>query len=94
MDTAWEDVKGGKTMGGESDYARRIVIDTKVHFGKPCVAGTRIPVENVLELIQQNISFQEVVEKCYPDLDIEDVKACAGYATDLVRSEEVHIHTD
>lgn len=81
-------------MGGESDYARRIVIDTKVHFGKPCVAGTRIPVENVLEFIQQNISFQEVVEKCYPDLDIEDVKACAGYATDLVRSEEVHIHTD
>lgn len=81
-------------MGGENDYTRRMVIDTKVHFGKPCVAGTRIPVENVLELIQENISFQEVVEKYYPDLDIEDVKACASYATDLVRSEEVHIHTD
>ena len=81
-------------MSNENDYGNRIMIDTKVHFGKPCVAGTRIPVESVLELIQQNISFQEIVEKYYPDLDVEDVKACASYATDLVRSEEVHIHTD
>lgn len=74
-------------------YKERIVIDPKVHFGKPCVAGTRIPVEDVLELIQENIPFDEIVAKYYPDLDIEDVKACAGYATDLVRSEEIHVST-
>lgn len=74
-------------------YKERIVIDPKVHFGKPCVAGTRIPVEDVLELIQENITFDEIVSKYYPDLDIEDVKACAKYATDVVRSEEIHIST-
>lgn len=81
-------------MSNRNDYGNRILIDTKVHFGKPCVAGTRIPVESVLELIQENIPFQEIVEKYYPDLDVEDVKACASYATDLVRSEEIHAHND
>ncbi|MCD5417105.1 DUF433 domain-containing protein [Candidatus Bipolaricaulota bacterium] len=72
-------------MENQSSYKRRIVIDPKIHFGKPCVAGTRIPVEDVLELIQEGIPFSEIVEKYYPDLEIEDVKACARYATELVR---------
>jgi uncharacterized protein (DUF433 family) len=78
-------------MKRQSDYSERIVIDPKVHFGKPCVSGTRIPVEDVLELIQEGISFSEIVKKYYPDLTIEDIKACAQYATELVRSEEVHV---
>jgi uncharacterized protein (DUF433 family) len=45
----------------------------------------------VLELIQENIPFSEIIEKYYPDLEIEDIKACAKYATDLVRSEEIHV---
>ncbi|MBC7185749.1 MAG: DUF433 domain-containing protein [Calditrichaeota bacterium] len=74
-------------------YEGRIVIDPRVHFGKPCIAGTRICVENVLELVQENIPFQEIVEKYYPDLDLDDVKACAAYAADIVRSEEIHLDT-
>ena len=73
------------------DYRQRIVLDPQVHFGKPCVAGTRTPVEDVLEPIQEGISFKEIKEKCFPDLAIEDIKACAWYATQLVRHEEVHI---
>ena len=80
-------------MGDKRSYRERIVIDSRVHFGKPCVAGTRIPVEDVLELIQENIPFDEIIERYYPDLDIEDIKACARYATDLVRSEEIHVGT-
>ena len=69
------------------------MIDSNVHFGKPCIAGTRILVEDVLELIQEAIPFHVVAEKYYPDLKIEDIKACAQYATDLVRSEEIHVVT-
>ena len=29
----------------------RIAIDADIHFGKPCIAGTRIPVQGVLELV-------------------------------------------
>jgi len=75
----------------KENYRERIVIDPEVHFGKPCIAGTRIPVENVLELIQEGIHFDEIVAKFYPDLSIEDVKACAQYATDLVSKEEIFI---
>jgi uncharacterized protein (DUF433 family) len=72
-------------------HQERIVVDAALHFGKPCVAGTRIPVENVLELVQENIPFDKIIESYYPDLEIEDVKACIRYATDLVRSEEIYI---
>jgi len=74
-------------MIGNKSYKERIVVDPTIHFGKPCIAGTRIPVEDVLELIQENIPF----ERYFPDLEVEDIKACARYATDLVRSEEIHI---
>lgn len=47
----------------------------------------------MLELIQEGILFSEIVEKYYPDLEIEDVKACARYATELVRSEEIFAET-
>lgn len=29
----------------------RISVNPQIHFGKPCVAGTRVLVQNVLELI-------------------------------------------
>jgi uncharacterized protein (DUF433 family) len=78
-------------MNASKEYRHRIFIDPQVHFGKPCITGTRIPVESVLELIQEGIPFEEITMNYYPDLEIEDVKACARYATDLVRHEEVHI---
>ncbi len=77
-------------MKEQKSYKERIVLDPRVHFGKPCVAGTRIPVEAVLELVQEGIPFDEIVKRYYPDLELEDVKACASYATELVRAEEIH----
>lgn len=77
-------------MESRVNYRDRIVINPAVHFGKPCITGTRIPVEDVLELIQEGTPFNDIIQKYYPDLDVEDIKACARYATDLVRSEEVH----
>ncbi|MGH7254620.1 MAG: DUF433 domain-containing protein [Nitrospirales bacterium] len=75
------------------DYRERITVDPKIHFGKPCVAGTRIPVADVLELIQEGIPFGEIIAKYYPALELDDVKACAKYATELVKTEEIHVET-
>ena len=33
----------------------RIAANPNIHFGKPCIAGTRIPVQNVLELVEEGI---------------------------------------
>lgn len=77
----------------EPGYRARIVVDPKIHFGKPCIANTRIPVEAVLELIQEGIPFEEIIGKYYPHLQMEDIKACAKYATELVKAEEIHLET-
>ena len=82
------------SIGNQPADTSRIVVDSSIHFGKPCVKGSRIPVHDVLELIQEGISFNTIVENYYPDLDIDDIKACAKYATDLVRSEEIHVDSD
>ena len=69
----------------------RIILDPKVHFGKPCIAGTRIKVEDVLELVEEGISFAEIVDKYFTDLSIDDIKVCVRYALDIITSEEIHI---
>ena len=33
----------------------RIAVDAAVHFGKPCVAGTCITVQDVLELVDEDL---------------------------------------
>ena len=60
----------------------RIAVNPNIHFGKPCVAGTRIPVQDVLELISEGLSFEEIIRDYYPDLDVEDIRACVQYAID------------
>ena len=67
----------------------RIYADPRIHFGKPCVAGTRIPVQNVLELVREGTSFPEIVRDYYPDLQPEDIRACVQYAIDVVAVEEI-----
>lgn len=54
----------------------RIEVNPNIHFGKPCVAGTRITVQNVLELVGEGLSFKEIIQDYYPELTIEDIKAC------------------
>ena len=68
----------------------RVVVDPAIHFGKPCVRGTRIPVYCVLELVEDGVAFAEIVSSYYPDLTLDDVKACVHYAVALLRGEETH----
>ena len=69
----------------------RIAINPNIHFGKPCVTGTRIPVLSVLELVSEGLSFAEIVRDYYPDLDLEDIRACVRYAMAVVAAEDIHV---
>ncbi len=71
----------------------RIEVRPEVHFGKPCIAGTRITVQSVLELVREGLSFEAIIRDYYPDIDASDVKACIQFAIDVVRTEEIHINT-
>jgi uncharacterized protein (DUF433 family) len=69
----------------------RITVHPQIHFGKPCVQGTRIPVQQVLELVRDGIPFGEIIRDFYPDLTIEDIRACLQYAIDVVTLEDIHM---
>ncbi len=65
----------------------RIGVNPNIHFGKPCVAGTRIPVQNVLELVEEGKSFTEIISDYYPDLQLDDIRACIRYAINVASPE-------
>ena len=57
----------------------RIEVNQGVHFGKPCVAGTRVPVIDILELVRDGIALDEIIANYYPDIQLEDIKACLNF---------------
>lgn len=69
----------------------RISIDPNIHFGKPFVTGTRITVQNVLELLNAELSFDQIRKDYYPDLEVDDIKACLDYAIALVSAEDIKV---
>jgi uncharacterized protein (DUF433 family) len=71
----------------------RIAVSPGIHFGKPCVAGTRIPVQSVLELVREGLSFADIIRDYYPDLKPEDIRACIQYAIDVLAAEDIHLAT-
>jgi uncharacterized protein (DUF433 family) len=72
---------------------KRIEVRPDVHFGKPCVAGTRIPVQHVLELVKDQVSFEVIIRDYYPELSVEDIKACVQYAINVGQTEDVILGT-
>lgn len=68
---------------------QRIVVKPRVHFGKPCVAGTRVPVQSVLELVRE--AFSQIIQNYYPDLEPEDIRACIQHAIDVLNVEEIRL---
>lgn len=69
--------------------AQRIILDPAVVAGKPIIAGTRISVEFILDLLAQGWSEADVLEN-YPHIAREDIIACIAYARDIVKSERVY----
>jgi uncharacterized protein (DUF433 family) len=67
----------------------RIAVQPHIHFGKPCVAGTRIPVQSVLELVREGIAAADICRDYYRDLSVDDVRACVQYAIDLIALEDI-----
>lgn len=69
----------------------RITVQPHIHFGKPCVAGTRITVQSVLELIREGVTAADIRRDYYPDLSNDDIRACVQYAIDLIALEDIRL---
>jgi len=66
----------------------RIASDPQILGGKPCIQGTRISVEMVLEWMGSGASLEEIVRN-YPHLSAEDVAAAIQFAVQSVNHEIV-----
>ena len=58
----------------------RITIDPEQCGGRPCIRGMRIRVTDVLDLLSNGLTPQQVLEEL-PGLEPEDIQACLRYAS-------------
>jgi uncharacterized protein (DUF433 family) len=64
-------------------WQQRIIIDPEILVGKPVIKGTRLAVEFIVGLLAEGWSEQDILDN-YPGLTSEDIKACLGYATEML----------
>jgi uncharacterized protein (DUF433 family) len=67
----------------------RIVIDPKIHHGKPIIRGTRIPVSRIVGGLAGGMTFQEVQAEY--GVTAEDIRSALEFANELVDREEFHL---
>lgn len=67
--------------------ADRITVDSEQCGGRPCVRGMRIRVSDVLDLLANGLTPEQVVEEL-PDLEPADVQACLRFASRRVADPE------
>ncbi|RKU15081.1 hypothetical protein C6500_20520 [Candidatus Poribacteria bacterium] len=58
----------------------RITFNPDQCGGRPCIRGMRIRVTDVLDLLANGLSFQEILDEM-PDLESEDIVACLQFAS-------------
>ena len=47
--------------------------------GRPCIRGMRIRVSDILEMLAENVSVEEILAD-FPDLERENLRACLVFA--------------
>jgi uncharacterized protein (DUF433 family) len=60
----------------------RITFNPGQRFGKPCIRGHRITVQEILEWLSGGASQQQILAD-YPQLEPDDFLAVYAYAADL-----------
>lgn len=63
------------------DYQDYITIESGKRSGKPCIRGLRITVYDILNMLADGMSFEEIIED-FPKITKDDIFACLSYAAD------------
>ncbi len=73
----------------ETSLSQRIEINPDILMGKPVIAGTRIPIYLILNLLASGYDEGRVIQ-AYPILTRKDIQAALWYAEQRMRYEEVY----
>ncbi len=63
-----------------ANLAERITVDPEQCGGRPCIRGMRIRVTDVLDLLANGLTSEQVVS-VLPYLETEDIQACLRFAS-------------
>ncbi len=74
-------------------YRGLVVSDPAVMLGKPVIAGTRITVELILELLSGGATVEDILRE-YPHLTREGISAALAFAADALQSYRVYTLID
>lgn len=69
---------------------KRITIDPKICFGKPCIRGLRFPVSRLLGLLSSGGTKRTILKE-FPYLESEDINEALSYAAFLAEEETIEI---
>ena len=67
----------------------RITINTEICNGKPTIRNTRYTVDLILDLLSAGMRDIEIIDD-YPALQIDDIKACLAFASQLSKVKTIH----
>jgi uncharacterized protein (DUF433 family) len=65
-------------------YNNIIEINPAIRFGKPCIKGTRITVQDILEMLAGGMSFADILDE-FPQLTLEKIRAALAFAASRER---------
>ena len=68
------------------NWQGRIVTDPETLFGKPRIAGTRLGVQFLLDLLASGWSEAQILDS-YPQLKAEDLQALFAFVRDCLKDE-------
>lgn len=63
------------------DFRKYISIDPNIRFGKPCIAGTRISVSDILGWLASDMSYEDILTD-FPQLTREHIRAALAFAAE------------
>jgi uncharacterized protein (DUF433 family) len=72
------------------ELLRRISIDPAICGGKPCIRGHRIWVSLIVDFLASGQTTDEILAD-YPQLSIDDIRACLAYASEMTRERTVQV---
>lgn len=62
-----------------ADWKERITIEPGKCGGRPCIRGMRIRVVDILDMLANGMTFEEILTD-FPDLEREDIEAAIRFA--------------
>ena len=66
------------------NYHNYISLNPTIRFGKPCILGTRIAVQDILGWLASGMTNEEILDD-FPELTLDHIRAALAFAADSER---------